>query len=136
FLPTTTFGANSITVTGMSRPVSSKTWVMPVFLPISPIIPQLLALNAAASVCRMLAKPGRAFTASQLRRRPLLLDLHVDAGGQLQLHERVHDIGRRIDDIDQALVRPHFELLPRFLVNVGRAKDRVLVDARGQGDGN
>ena len=27
-----------MTVTGVSRPISSKIWVIPVFLPISPII--------------------------------------------------------------------------------------------------
>src|SRR5437016_13899471 len=46
------------------------------------------------------------------------LDLDVDAGGKVQLHERVDRLRRRVDDIEQALVRPHLELLARRVVDV------------------
>src|SRR2546430_8608173 len=44
--------------------------------------------------------------------RPLKLDLDVDAGWQIKLHERVNGLRRGIHDVQQPLVRPHLELLP------------------------
>src|SRR5512139_2114202 len=68
---TTTQGPASMTVTGVTVPSSAKTWVMPTFLPIKPFV----------------------MTASLLR-RPERLDLDVDARREVQLHERVHRLGR------------------------------------------
>ena len=45
---------------------------------------------------------------------PLELDLDVHARRQLpHQHQRVHRLRRRLQDIDQTLVRPDLELLPR-----------------------
>src|SRR5579859_5039292 len=55
------------------------------------------------------------------------LDLDVDAGGKVEAHQRVHRLRRRVDDVDQPLVRPHLEVLARVLVLVRRADDAVHV---------
>ena len=64
----------------------------------------------------------------------LELDLDVDTGGEVELHQRVHGLRGRIDDIDQALVSTDLELLTRLLVDVRRTVDRKLLDLRGQRD--
>src|SRR5689334_16786434 len=55
------------------------------------------------------------------------LDLDVDAGRQVEAHQRVHRLGRGVDDVDQPLVRAHLEVLARVLVLVRRADDAVHV---------
>ena len=45
----------------------------------------------------------------------LELDLDIDAGGEIELHQRVDRLRRRIDDVEHALVGPDLELLARFL---------------------
>src|SRR6266851_1503367 len=62
------------------------------------------------------------------------LDFDVDAGGEVELHQRVHGLRRRIDDIEHALVGADLELFARLLVDVRRAVDRELLDARRQRD--
>src|SRR4051812_11046477 len=56
------------------------------------------------------------------------LDLDVDTGSEIELHQRVHRLRGRIDDIEQALVRAHLELLAALLVDVRRPVDRELLD--------
>src|SRR5262249_37101661 len=56
------------------------------------------------------------------------LDLDVDAGGQIKLHQRVHGLRRRVDDVEQPLVGAHLELLAALLVDVRRTVDRELLD--------
>ena len=41
----------------------------------------------------------------------LELDLDVDAGCELELHQRVDGLGRRIEDVDQTPVSTDLELL-------------------------
>src|SRR5919206_222739 len=102
------------TVTGTCSPASVKMRVMPTFCAITP-----------ERMCVSLKSP-----------EPfgLELDLHVDAGREVELHERVHGLGRRIDDIEHTLVRAHLELLARLLVDVRRAVDGKALDARRQRD--
>ena len=45
--------------------------------------------------------------------RFLELDFDVDAGGEIELHQCIDRLRRRIDDVEQALVRADFELLAR-----------------------
>src|SRR5919202_1768887 len=109
---TTGQGPAAITVTGVSTPVSSsKTCVIPIFLPTIP------------------------FTDA----RPLQLDLDVDAGWKVEAHERVDRLRRRRMDVDQALVRSHLEVLARVLVLERAAQHRVAVvlgrQRHGTGDG-
>src|SRR5215469_3570399 len=90
-----------MTVTGVTPPLSSsKSCVMPSFLPTRPFISEL--------------------------------DLDVDAGRQVEPHERVDRLrGRRVD-VDQALVRAHLEVLPRVLVLERRPDHAVDVLLGGQ----
>ena len=51
-----------------------------------------------------------------LRIKKLELDLDVHAGGEVELHQRVHGLRRGIDDIQDALVRANLELLARLIL--------------------
>src|SRR4051812_14986089 len=66
----------------------------------------------------------------------LELDLDVDTGGQIELHQSIDGLRGRIDDIEQALVGAHLELLAALLVDVRRTVDGELLDAGGQRNGS
>src|SRR5258708_39790827 len=95
------------TVTGTCSPPSVKTRVIPIFCAITP-----------ERMCGVLI----------LVLSDLELDLDVDAGGKIELHQRVHRLRRRIDDIEQAFMRAHLELLAALLVDMRRPVDRELLD--------
>src|SRR5882757_4910255 len=95
------------TVTGTCSPPSVKTRVIPIFCAITP--------ERICSVLILVLSDSE-------------LDLDVDAGGEIELHQRVHRLRRRVDDIEQALVRTHLELLAALLVDVRRAVDREFLD--------
>src|SRR5581483_881017 len=85
-------------------------------------------------VSRCARRMGPRRTAGPPDRRPrraelclLYLDLDVDAGGQLEALERVDRLGARLQDVEQALVDAHLEVLAAVLVLVRRADDRVAV---------
>src|SRR5712691_5520741 len=103
--------ARRSTVTGTCSPPSVKTRVIPTFCAIT---------------------PERMFVSCLSRGSEL--DLDVDAGGEIELHQRVHRLRRRIDDVEQPLVRAHLELLTALLVDVWRTVDRELLDPRRQRD--
>ena len=46
------------------------------------------------------------------------LDLDVDAGGEVEALEAVDRLGRGLEDVEQALVDPHLEVLAGVLVLV------------------
>src|SRR5580704_16032482 len=92
------------TVTGTCSPASVKRRVIPTF--------------CASTPERICKSPSRA----------LELDLDVDAGGEVELHQRVHRLRCRIDDIEQAFVRAHLELFAALLVDVRRAVDGEFLD--------
>ena len=48
-----------------------------------------------------------------------LLDFDVDAGREVETLERVDRLAGDLDDVDQALVDPHLEVLAAVLVDVG-----------------
>ena len=66
---------------------------------------------------------------------PLQLDFDVDAGGEIELHQRIDRLRRRVDDVEHPLVRANFELLARLLVDVRRSIDSELLDPGRQGIG-
>src|ERR1022692_1702988 len=101
--PVTTHGPACTTVTGTICPASLKTWVMPSLVPRIPLICLLMSVRSSE------------------------LDLDVDARGKVEAHQRVHRLRRRVEDVDQPLVRPHLEVLTRVLVLVRRADDAVHV---------
>src|SRR5205807_1383723 len=89
------------TVTGTCSPASVKTRVIPIFCAITPERIGFF-LGSRFPNCSE-------------------LDLDVDAGRKVELHQRVHGLRSRIDDIEQPLVRAHLELFPALLVDVRRA---------------
>src|SRR6476619_2242996 len=98
---------NCSTVTGTCSPASVNTRVIPTFCATTPV---------------RISNPTPA----------LQLDLDVDAGGEVELHQRVHRLWRRIDDVEEALVRAHLELFAALLVDVRRPAHRALLDTSRQ----
>src|ERR1700728_2288864 len=60
------------------------------------------------------------------------LDLHIHARRQIELHQRVHRLLRRLENIEQALMGADLKLLPRLLIHVRRTQHAVLIFHRGQ----
>src|SRR6476620_9327289 len=104
-----------MTVTGTRRPASSQTWVMPSFSPRTPLTVLSMVLVIAGS--------------SEL-------DLDVDVRRQVETHQRVDRLGGRVDDVDEALVGAHLEVLAGVLVLVRRPDDDEDVLLRRQRDGS
>src|SRR5689334_21931904 len=75
------------------------------------------------------AAPGR--SDGRLLRQ---LDLYVHTCGQIELHQSVDRLRRRLNDVEQALVGAHLELLARLLVDVRRTVDGELLNARRKGN--
>ena len=48
------------------------------------------------------------------------LNLDIDTGCEIEFHQRVDRLRRRVDDIEHALVSTNLELLSRLLVDVRR----------------
>src|SRR6266571_4456816 len=110
-LVTTMHGPACSTVQGTVPPSWSNTCVMDTLRPINPS-------TTPASPSFLLER----------------LDLDLHPGGKVELHERVHRLRGRLEDVEQPLVRADLELLPGLLVHVGRSIDGELVDDRRQGD--
>src|SRR5215213_7987663 len=96
----TTLGPALTTVTGTTLLFSSNTCVMPSFVPRMPFL--AIALD-------------------------LLLNVDVDARRQIDAHQGVNGLGRRVENVDKALMCAHLEVLPRVLVLVRGPNDAVDV---------
>src|SRR5699024_682374 len=72
------------------------------------------------------------FSAASTRTLAESLDVDVDAGRQVDAHQRVDRLRRRVEDVQQPLVGAHLEVLARVLVLVRRADDAVDVLLGGQ----
>src|SRR6185369_11460442 len=153
----------STTVTGTVSPSSVNRRIMPTLRPSNPrellrlILllryfrpgrcnwqPGLVCERRLINLCPLRTEPQiitRSRSVPQERvqtafRRGLLqLDFHVHAGRQVQLHQRVHGLVGRVDDVHQALVRADLELVAGRLVHVRRTQDVEALHARGQGHG-
>src|SRR6478736_1063267 len=66
------------------------------------------------------------------RSKNLELDLDVDTGGQVELHQSIDGLRCRVDNVEKALVGAHLELLTALLVDVRRTVDGELLDAGRQ----
>src|ERR1043165_4583330 len=88
---------------------------MPIFLPIRPVI----VLYPSAPTTR-------------LYRNSLKLDLHIHAGGDIQLAQSVNGLLCRLENVEQPFVRANLVLIACFLIDVRRAVDRESFDSRGQ----
>src|SRR5258708_21647757 len=131
----TTQGPACNTVAGCTSPLESNNCVIPTFLP---RIPAIFAISLIP-VWRERPRP-RPFPAwPQLLAGELLLmlfaerlNLHIHAGRKIELHQRVHRLRRRIENVQQPLVRADLELLARFLIHVRRTQHRVFILHRRQ----
>jgi hypothetical protein len=54
------------------------------------------------------------------RKEGLKLNLHIDPSRKIELHQGIDGLLGRLQDIEEALMGPDFELLSRFLVNMRR----------------
>src|SRR6266446_4417698 len=140
---TTTHGPAWSTVHPTSVPSSTNTCVIPSLIPMIPLTAIFLvslSQHAFKGIgCVLLLGISLYFLTSLLRRFSVLLhrvserlDFHVHTGRQVQLHQRIHGVRRRLQNVDQTLVRAHFKLLARFLVHVRRPQDRPAVDGGRQ----
>src|ERR1700704_5126558 len=103
--PTTWHCASLSTVTGTCSPASVKTRVIPTFCAITPE-----RIGIILCCCPL------------IRLNPVLeLDLDIDAGSEIELHQSIDRLGRRIHDVEEPLVGTHFKLLTALLVDVRRA---------------
>src|SRR6195952_1894113 len=70
------------------------------------------------------------------RSKNLELDLDVNTGGQVELHQSIDGLRSRVDNVEQALVGAHLELFTALLVDVRRTVDGELLDAGRQRNGS
>ena len=63
------------------------------------------------------------------------LDVDVHTSREVELHQRVHRLLRRLDDVEQSQVRATLELFPGLLVDVRPAKHRPTTDLGRQREG-
>src|SRR5882762_1941677 len=97
------------TVAGCTSPLSSKSCVIPTFLPKIPVTFAISFAHLAQG-----------------------FDLDIHACGQVEFHQRVDRLLRRLQNIEQTLVGANLELLARFLVHVRRTQHAILVLHGGQ----
>src|SRR5215467_10400190 len=64
----------------------------------------------------------------------LQLDFDIDARGEVELHQRVHGLRGRIDDVQEPLVGADLELLAALLVDMRRTVHGEPLDAGRQRD--
>src|SRR5688572_7739993 len=119
----------SSTVTGSVLPSSVKMRVMPTLRPTNPML-----ISSSSVDPRLDGDAGFNWPALPSCCVLLNLDFHVDASRQIQLHERVDGLVRRVDDVHQPQVRADLELVARGLVDVRRAQQVEALLARGQRD--
>src|SRR6185312_7767218 len=60
------------------------------------------------------------------------LNLHIHSRRKIKLHQRIHRLRRRVENVQQTLMRADLELLSRLLVHVRRTQHRELVLHRRQ----
>src|ERR1700685_3524558 len=92
-------------------------------------VPLFSPIWAARDVTPSATPPARRLAGKRGARPSGRLDLYLDvhAGREVEPLERVDRLGRVLDDVDQALVHPHLEVVAGVLVLVGRPDHRVAV---------
>src|SRR5262249_5947276 len=118
-----------MTVAGVTLPSGANTWVIPTF---RPMIPLTIATSCQLPISNS-QLPGCSAWELGTGSRELLvlfaerLDLHIHARRQIELHQRVDRLRRRLEDLDQPLVRPEVVLFAQLLDDVREAPPRPLV---------
>src|SRR5580693_193244 len=140
------------TVTGRTSPFESNSCVIPTFLPKIPVTRVAISISIPSMASRFAAtaigwgaKSARVGTDAFVRsagespRLPALLmlfpeslNLHIHAGRQIKFHQSIHRLLRRLENIEQPLMRADLKLSPRLLIHVRRPQHAVLVLHRGQ----
>src|SRR3981189_798684 len=108
-----------MTVAGCTVPSASNTCVMPIFLPMIPVtmknpvvpgstfhVPRSRFSERTRTLNCGTWNDGTSFFVFL----PDALGLDVDAGRKIQLHQGVDGLRRRLEDVDEPLVRPDFKL--------------------------
>jgi hypothetical protein len=62
----------------------------------------------------------------------LQLDLHIDPGGKVKLHQGIHRLLCGFQNIEKAFMRPDFKLFSRFFIDMGGTEHTVAVDRCGE----
>src|SRR6185312_11225486 len=83
--------------------------------------------------CRICGQPIR-YSSSYPVCRSTELDLNIDASGEIKLHERVHGLVVRVDDVEYTLVRTGLVLVACILVDVRRRQSGVTLDLGREGN--
>src|SRR5580693_8307421 len=147
-----TQGPACSTVTGRTSPFESNSCVMPTFLPRIPVTRVAISISVPSVASRFFQRlllagelicscgngrfrpfRGRSPSLPELLMLfPESLNLDIHASRQIQLHQRIHRLLCRLENIEQPLMRADLKLLPRLLIHVRRTQHRVLVLHRGQ----
>src|SRR5438309_3749739 len=127
----TTFASATMIVAGTTAPSALKCWSMPSLRPSST---GFLSAGAALVVSACSSFSSTFVSLVIFLGLLLELDLDVDAGRKVQLHEGVDRFLRWVVDVDVPLVRPDLELLARVLVDERALDDRELLDTCRQRD--
>src|SRR5271166_5612828 len=69
-----------------------------------------------------------AYTSAPYRAGTSQFDLDIDAGGKIELHQRVDGLRCGVDDVEHALMSSDLELFARLLVDVRRAQHGEFLD--------
>src|SRR5579859_4466630 len=125
-----------MTVAATAEPSARKCWSMPILRPSRTVFPISGAWSPRGVSALRCSSGCSVVSVSSVISSYLCLelDLDVDAGRKVQLHERVDGLLRRVVDVDEPLVRPDLELVARVLVDERAADHGELLDARGQRD--
>src|SRR5437879_4543496 len=128
-------------VTGTAVPLGPNTWVIPTFLPNNAFSISFIPLSSFSISARtMRALRGsewyRGLSTQTHRdlycRESLQFDFDIHACGQVQTCQGFNGLVRRIDDVNQTLVRANLKLFARVFVDERRTYDCVLVNLRWQ----
>src|SRR5436190_4655416 len=123
-----------MTVTGVTVPSAANNCVIPTFLPMIPLIIVDFQVPIADRCVHLSQRPignwqwefGNALALSKR------LNLHVHSRRQIELHQSINRLRRRIEDVHQTLMRSDFKLLARLLVDVRRTQHGPLILDRRQ----
>src|ERR1700692_966544 len=96
-------------VTGTTCPSGRNTCVIPIFLPRIPGLIKSLKKPEHRS-------PSWLPASGCYLPFPKSLDLDVYPRRQIELHQRIHGVLSRLENIEQTLVRPDLKLLPALLI--------------------